>query len=184
LTLLQGCTVFFTGLPGAGKSTLATELVGKLRELGIGGVVLLDGDALRKGISSDLGFSREDRNTNIRRMGQLALEVTREGGVAVCAAIAPFDDVRTEVRHVIREAGTFVLVYVSTPVEVCEARDTKGLYRKARAGAIRDFTGISDPYEIPADADLSINAAVQSREEGAHTILSYLERIGTLATLA
>jgi sulfate adenylyltransferase len=180
VTLRQGCTVFFTGLPSAGKSTLATDLVNKLRELRVGGLVLFDGDAVRKGISSDLGFSWEDRNTNIRRIGQLALEVTRGGGVAVCAAIAPFDDVRKEVRHLIREAGTFVLVHVSTPLEVCEARDPKGLDTNARKGTILNFTGISDPYEIPADADVSINTAVQSREAGVHMILSYLEQAGAI----
>jgi sulfate adenylyltransferase len=154
-----GCTVLLSGLSGSGKSTIARALVERLAATRT--VTLLDGDVVRTHLSKGLGFSREDRDTNVRRIGWVAAEVTKHGGTAVCAPIAPYDETRRWVRSLVEAAGgpgSFVLVWVSTPLEVCEARDVKGLYAKARAGELRGFTGIDDPYEPPADADLVIDA--------------------------
>jgi sulfate adenylyltransferase len=153
----QGLTVFFTGLSGSGKSTIARALAGRLAERGDRTVSLLDGDVVRRSLSAGLGFSREDRDRNVTRIGWVAAEVTRHGGVAVCAPIAPYESVRAEVRRMVARHGGFVLVHVATPIEECERRDRKGLYAKARAGVIPAFTGVSDPYEVPADADLAID---------------------------
>lgn len=177
----QGFTVFFTGLSGSGKSTLARVLQVKLLEIGGRSVTLLDGDLVRKHLSSELGFSKRDRDINIRRIGFVASEITKAGGIALCAPIAPYDHVRKEIRREISRHGGFILVYVSTPLEVCEARDRKGLYAKARAGLIPEFTGISDPYEPPTDAELVLNTADMSPEEAAHEILLYLEREGFIS---
>jgi len=177
----QGFTVFFTGLSGSGKSTLARVLQVKLLEIGGRSVTLLDGDLVRKHLSSELGFSKNDRDINIRRIGFVASEITKAGGIALCAPIAPYDSVRKEIRREISRHGGFVLVYVSTPLEVCEARDRKGLYAKARAGLIPEFTGISDPYEPPDDAELVLNTADMSPEEAVHEILLYLEREGFIS---
>lgn len=177
----QGFTVFFTGLSGSGKSTLARVLQVKLLEIGGRSVTLLDGDLVRKHLSSELGFSKKDRDINIRRIGFVAGEITKAGGVALCAPIAPYDHVRKEIRQEISRHGGFILVYVSTPLEVCEARDRKGLYAKARAGIIPEFTGISDPYEPPDDAELVLNTADVTPEEAVHEILLYLEREGFIA---
>jgi len=174
----QGFTVFFTGLSGSGKSTLARVLQIKLLEIGGRSVTLLDGDLVRKHLSSELGFSKRDRDINIRRIGFVAAEITKAGGVAICAPIAPYDSVRKEIRGEIARWGGFVLVYVSTPLEVCEARDRKGLYAKARAGLIPEFTGISDPYEPPDDAELTLDTSQLSPEEAVHEILLFLEREG------
>jgi sulfate adenylyltransferase len=174
----QGFTVFFTGLSGSGKSTIANVLMVKFLEMGGRPVTILDGDLVRKNLSSELGFSREHRDINIRRIGYVASEITKNGGIAVCAPIAPFDAVRKEVRKMIAPLGGFLLVHVATPVEVCEQRDRKGLYAKARAGIIKEFTGISDPYEEPEDADLVIDTGVLSAEEAAQEILLHLEREG------
>jgi sulfate adenylyltransferase len=174
----QGFTVFFTGLSGSGKSTIASALLVKLLEMGGRPVTLLDGDIVRKNLSSELNFSKEHRDINIRRIGYVASEITKNGGIALCAPIAPYDSVRKEVREGISPLGGFVLVHVATPLEVCEERDRKGLYAKARAGIIKEFTGISDPYEAPADAEVTIETTKVSPEEAAQEILLHLEREG------
>jgi sulfate adenylyltransferase len=174
----QGFTVFFTGLSGAGKSTIANVLLVKLLELGGRPVTLLDGDVVRKHLSSELGFSKEHRDINIRRIGFVASEITKNGGIAICAPIAPYASVRKEVREMIEPSGGFVLVYAATPLEVCEERDRKGMYAKARQGLIKEFTGISDPYEEPKDADLTIDTTELSPEEAAHEIVLHLESLG------
>ncbi len=175
----QGFTVFLTGLSGAGKSTIANALLVKFLEMGGRPVTLLDGDLVRRHLSSELGFSKEHRDINIRRIGFVASEIAKNGGVAVCAPIAPYDSVRREVRSLVEEAGGgFVLVHVATPLDVCEERDRKGLYAKARAGIIKEFTGISDPYEEPTDAELVIDTTSLTPEECAHRIVLHLEREG------
>jgi sulfate adenylyltransferase len=174
----QGFTVFFTGLSGSGKSTLANALMVKVLEIGGRPVTLLDGDIVRKHLSSELGFSKEHRDINIRRIGFVASEITKNGGIAICAPIAPYDSVRMEVRRMIEPLGGFVLVHASTPLEVCEERDRKGLYAKARAGILKEFTGISDPYEVPSDADVVIDTSDTTPEEGAQQIILHLEREG------
>ena len=176
----QGFTVFFTGLSGAGKSTLAKVLLDKLLEIGGRPVTLLDGDIVRKNLSSELGFSHEHRDLNIRRIGFVANEITKNGGIAICSPIAPYDSIRREVRELISSRGGFILVYVATPLEVCEGRDRKGLYAKARAGLLKAFTGISDPYEVPADAGLILNTAELGVEEACQTILKHLYDEGYL----
>lgn len=152
----RGLTVLFTGLSGSGKSTIARGVCDGIRRSGRS-VSLLDGDVVRRMLSSGLTFSRQDRELNIRRIGYVASEITRHGGVALCAPIAPYAEGRAEVRAMVEEFGDFFLVHVATPLEVCEARDRKGLYAKARAGQIPEFTGISDPYEEPEDADLVVD---------------------------
>jgi sulfate adenylyltransferase len=174
----QGFTVFFTGLSGAGKSTIANVLLVKLLELGGRPVTLLDGDVVRKHLSSELGFSREHRDINIRRIGFVASEITKNGGIALCAPIAPYDATRREVRRMVEVGGGFVLVHVSTSLETCEARDRKGLYAKARAGVLREFTGISDPYEVPDDAEVVLDTAALTPEEAAQQVLLHLEHEG------
>ena len=174
----QGFTVFFTGLPSSGKSTLANVLMVKLLEMGGRSVTLLDGDIVRKNLSSELGFSREHRDLNISRIGFVASEITKNGGVAICAPIAPYDKVRKQVRQLIESRGGLILVHVSTPVEVCEQRDRKGLYAKARAGIIKEFTGVSDPYEEPDDADLVFDTTGLSPEECVQDIILHLEKEG------
>jgi sulfate adenylyltransferase len=174
----QGFTIFFTGLSGAGKSTIANVLLVKFLEMGGRPVTLLDGDIVRKHLSSELGFSKEHRDLNIRRIGFVASEITKNGGIAICAPIAPYDSVRKEVRRMIEQRGGFVLVHVATPLEICEQRDRKGLYAKARAGLIQHFTGISDPYEVPADADIVIDTADMRPEEAAQEVILHLEREG------
>ena len=177
----QGFTVFLTGLSGSGKSTIANALRVKLLELGGRGVTLLDGDLVRANLSSELGFSKEHRDLNIRRIGFVASEITRAGGVAICAPIAPYDVVRREVREVVQPCGGFVLVHVATPLEICEARDRKGMYAKARAGIIKEFTGISDPYEIPDDADVVIDTSNLTPAEATREVLLHLERQGYIS---
>ena len=174
----QGFTVFFTGLSGAGKSTLAQVLLVRLLEQGGRPVTLLDGDIARRHLSSELTFSRAHRDLNIRRIGYVASEITKNRGIAICAPIAPYDRVRQEVREMISARGGFVLVHVSTPLSVCEARDRKGMYAKARAGLIKGFTGIDDPYEEPADAQLVIDTADQTPGQCVRTIEDYLEGEG------
>jgi sulfate adenylyltransferase len=175
---VQGFTVLFTGLSGAGKSTIASALLVKLLEMGGRPVTLLDGDIVRKHLSSELGFSREHRDLNIRRIGFVASEITKNGGVAICAPIAPYDSVRAEVRKMIQPLGGFILVHVATPLEICESRDRKGLYAKARAGLVTQFTGISDPYEVPQDAEVVIDTTDITPEEAAQDVLLYLGREG------
>jgi sulfate adenylyltransferase len=174
----QGFTVFMTGLSGAGKSTIASALLVKFMEMGGRPVTLLDGDIVRKNLSSELSFSKEHRDINIRRIGFVASEITKNGGIAICAPIAPYDGVRKEVRETVEPGGGFVLVFISTPIETCEERDRKGLYAKARAGILKEFTGISDPYEEPVDAEVVIDTTKLSPEEAAQEILLYLEREG------
>ena len=174
----QGFTVFFTGLSGSGKSTLANVLCIKFLEMGGRPVTLLDGDIVRKHLSSELGFSHEHRDINIRRIGFVASEITKNGGIAICAPIAPYDTTRREVRAMVQPHGGFILVYLSTPLETCEARDRKGLYAKARAGLVKQFTGISDPYEAPKDADVVIDTTDLTPEEAAQEIFLHLERQG------
>ena len=177
----QGFTVFFTGLSGSGKSTIANVLLVKFLELGGRPVTLLDGDLVRKHLSSELGFSKAHRDVNIRRIGYVASEITKNGGIALCAPIAPYDAVRKDVRSMVQPLGGFVLVHVATPLAVCEERDRKGLYAKARAGIIKEFTGISDPYEEPADADITIDTTRLSAEEAAQQIVLHLEKEGYVA---
>ena len=174
----QGVTIFFTGLSGSGKSTIANVLLTKFLEMGGRPVTLLDGDLVRKHLSSELGFSKEHRDINIRRIGYVASEITKNGGIAICAPIAPYDAVRKHVREMVEPVGGFVLVHIATPVEVCEQRDRKGLYAKARAGIIKEFTGISDPYEAPTNAEVVINTADLSPEEAAQEIILHLEQQG------
>ena len=174
----QGVTIFFTGLSGSGKSTIANVLLTKFLETGGRPVTLLDGDLVRKNLSSELGFSKEHRDINIRRIGYVASEITKNGGIAICAPIAPYDATRKYVRSLIDPVGGFILVHISTSVEVCEQRDRKGLYAKARAGILKEFTGISDPYEEPKDAEVVINTADLTPEEAAQEIILHLEREG------
>jgi sulfate adenylyltransferase len=180
----QGVTLFFTGLSGSGKSTIANVLLTKFLETGGRPVTLLDGDLVRKHLSSELGFSKEHRDINIRRIGYVASEITKNGGIAICAPIAPYDATRKHVRQMIEPYGGFILVHIATSVEVCEQRDRKGLYAKARAGILKEFTGISDPYEVPADAEVVINTGELSPEEAAQEIILHLEREGFIGTAA
>ncbi|MPZ63218.1 MAG: adenylyl-sulfate kinase [Propionibacteriales bacterium] len=177
----RGVVVFFTGFSGSGKSTLARALHDVLLERGGRTVTSLDGDVVRRHLSAGLGFSREDRETNIRRIGWVAAEISRHGGVAICSPIAPFDSTRQEVRRMVEAAGGgFVLVHVSTPIEECERRDRKGLYAKARAGEIPDFTGISSPYEVPEDATVSVDTTGRSIEDALSDVLKVLYAEGWL----
>jgi sulfate adenylyltransferase len=175
----RGLTVFFTGLSGSGKSTLARGVADAVRERDRR-VTLIDGDVARRLLSSGLGFSAADRDLNVRRIGWVAAEVTKHGGVAVCAPIAPFAATRAEVRRMVEANGGFVLVHVSTPLAVCEQRDRKGLYAKARAGVIPEFTGVSDPYEMPDDADIRIDTSTIPVDDAVGLIVGYLEREGWL----
>lgn len=174
----QGVTVFFTGLSGAGKSTIARVLLAKLLEIGERTVTLLDGDIVRKHLSSELGFSREHRDLNIQRIGFVASEITKHGGIAICAPIAPYRATRRKVRRMVEEHGGFFEVHVATPLETCESRDRKGLYAKARAGLIKEFTGISDPYEAPEQAELIIDTRECTPMEAAQMIVTRLESDG------
>jgi sulfate adenylyltransferase len=174
----QGVTIFFSGLSGSGKSTIANALITKFLETGGRPVTLLDGDLVRKNLSSELGFSKEHRDINIRRIGYVASEITKNGGIAVCAPIAPYEATRKAVRQMIEPFGGFILVHVATSIEICEQRDRKGLYAKARAGIVKEFTGISDPYETPTNAEVTIDTGKLSPEEAAQTIILHLEREG------
>ena len=167
----KGFTLWFTGLSGSGKSTLAQYLTPKLQEIGKN-VEVLDGDEVRENLSKGLGFSKEDRDTNIRRIGYVANLLSRNGCVAITAAISPYTSVRDEVRNGAK--STFVEVYVQCALEVVEERDTKGLYKKARAGIIKNFTGISDPYEEPTTPEVLVDTAAESIEESAEKVLAYL----------
>ncbi len=174
----QGFTVFFTGLSGTGKSTIANALMVKLMEIGTRRITLLDGDVVRKHLSSELGFSREHRDLNILRIGYVASEITKNGGSAICAPIAPYAATRQRVRQMIEPLGGFLEVFVDTPLEICEQRDRKGLYAKARAGLIKEFTGISDPYEAPQNPEVRIETQDLSPDLAAHRILVKLESMG------
>jgi sulfate adenylyltransferase len=177
----RGLAIFFTGLSGSGKSTIARGLAEALTERGDRTVSLLDGDHVRRLLSAGLTFSRADRDLNIARIGFVAAEVARHGGIAICAPIAPYAEARAAARRMVTEVGDFLLVYVSTPVDVCAARDRKGLYAKARAGLIAGFTGVSDPYEEPRDADLVLDTSVMTRQEAVDAVLKLLTTGGWLA---
>jgi sulfate adenylyltransferase len=177
----RGLVVFFTGLSGSGKSTIARGLAEALNERGDRTVSLLDGDQVRQLLSAGLSFSRADRDLNIARIGYVATEVARHGGLAICAPIAPYAQARAAARQMVTEVGDFLLVYVSTPVDVCAARDRKGLYAKARAGLITGFTGVSDPYEEPRDADLVLDTSAMTRAEAVDAVLKLLTTGGWLA---
>src|SRR4051795_9192553 len=176
----DGVTVFLTGLSGAGKSTIADALVGDLEKDGVP-VTVLDGDVVRTHLSSELSFSREDRDLNIRRIGFVAGEVVKHGGTVVVAAIAPYEAAREEARALVERYGRFVLVHLSTPLEVCEQRDVKGLYVRARAGEIPEFTGVSDPYEPPARAEVVIDTSVTPLEESVARIRAAMNGGGPAA---
>lgn len=176
----QGFTVFFTGLSGSGKSTIANALRVKLMEMINRPVTLLDGDIVRKNLSSELGFSKEHRNINVLRIGFVASEITKNGGVAICAPIAPYANTRAEVRDMIEPSGGFLEVHVSTPLEECERRDRKGLYAKARQGLIKEFTGISDPYEAPENPELEIDTIDYSPDQATQQIVLKLEAMGLI----
>ncbi len=174
----QGFTVFFTGLSGSGKSTIANALMVKLMEIGGRQISLLDGDIVRKNLSSELGFSKEHRDLNIRRIGYVASEITKNGGIAICAPIAPYTATRRDVREAVSAGGGFVEIHVATPLEVCEERDRKGLYALAREGKIKEFTGISDPYEAPHNPEMVIDTTEITPDLAAHRILVKLESMG------
>ena len=177
----QGLVLFFTGLSGSGKSTLARALHDVVLERGERTVTSLDGDVVRRNLSAGLTFSKADRETNIRRIGWVAAEISRHGGVAICSPIAPFDETRQQVRQMVEAAGgAFFLVHVATPVEECERRDRKGLYAKARRGEIPEFTGISSPYEEPADADVRVDTTGRTIEDALAEILAALDEAGFL----
>ena len=176
----RGFTLFFTGLSGSGKSTIAKSVVSKLIEQSDRSITLLDGDEVRKNLSAGLGFSKEDRNANVYRIGYVAAEITRHKGVAICAPIAPYSDLRSKVRNLVEQHGVFVEIHVSTSLEVCESRDRKGLYAKARRGEILEFTGISDPYEVPVNPELVINTEDYSPEQASEKIMSLLRDKGLL----
>lgn len=176
----QGFTVFFTGLSGSGKSTIANALMVKLMEMGGRPVTLLDGDLVRKHLSSELGFSKEHRDVNIKRIGYVASEITKNGGIAICAPIAPYTATRRAVREMIEAFGAFVEVHVATSVEECERRDRKGLYKLAREGKIKEFTGISDPYETPTKAELVVDTEGTDVDACAHQVILKLEAMGLI----
>lgn len=170
----RGVCIFFTGLSGAGKSTLARRLVGRLREMTGRYITLLDGDVVRRHLSKGLGFSREDREANIERIGYVSSEIVRHGGLVVCSAIAPHEGPRLVNRSLISQDGAYVEVYVATPLEVCEERDVKGLYAKARSGEIKNFTGISDSYDIPENPEITIDTTKMSARESVDHIIEYI----------
>jgi len=170
----QGFTIFFTGLSGAGKSTIARVLYAKMLEIGKRPVTLLDGDVVRQNLSNELSFSKEHRDINVRRIGFVASEITKNRGVAICAPIAPYAATRAEIRSNIEACGGFIEVHVATPLDVCEKRDRKGMYAKARAGLIKGYTGIDDPYEIPEAPEVRVDTSGKSPDEAAQEILIYL----------
>ena len=176
----QGFTVFFTGLSGSGKSTVANALMIKLMEMGGRPVTLLDGDVVRKHLSSELGFSKEHRDINIKRIGYVASEITKNGGIAICAPIAPYTAIRRAVREMIESYGAFIEVHVATSLEECERRDRKGLYKLAREGKIKEFTGISDPYEAPTTAELVLDTQGVEVDHCAHQVILKLESLGLI----
>jgi sulfate adenylyltransferase len=176
----QGFTVFLTGLSGAGKSTIAKVLCSRFLEIGDRPVTLLDGDIVRHHLSSELSFSKEHRDVNVRRIGFVASEITKNRGIAICAPIAPYQTTRREIRQSIETYGGFIEVHVSTPLDVCEQRDRKGMYAKARAGLIKGFTGVDDPYEAPEKPELRIDTEVLTPDEAARQVLVFLGQRGFL----
>lgn len=180
----RGLVVMFSGLSGSGKSTLARDVSQWISEFSERSVSLLDGDVVRTMLSSGLGFSKDDRELNVRRIGYVGAEIARHGGTALCAPIAPYASTRDAVREMIATVGDFVLVHVNTPLEECERRDLKGLYAKARAGSIPEFTGISDPYEEPVDADLRVDTSVLDRAAALESVVRLLESGGWVVPAA
>jgi sulfate adenylyltransferase len=174
----QGFTIFITGFSGAGKSTLAKVLMVKFMEMRDRPVTLLDGDIVRRNLSSELTFSKEHRDLNITRIGFVASEITKNGGIAICAPIAPYEESRLHNRELISRCGGYIEVYLSTPLEVCEQRDRKGLYAKGREGKIPGVTGIDDPYNPPSNPELNIDTTALTPEEAAQEVLLYLEEQG------
>ncbi|MDY0131687.1 MAG: bifunctional sulfate adenylyltransferase/adenylylsulfate kinase [Desulforegulaceae bacterium] len=176
----QGFTIFCTGLPSAGKSTIAKVLYSKFLEIGKRPVTLLDGDIVRRNLSNELNFSKEHRNINVERIGFVANEITKNRGIAICAPIAPYSETREKIRELIEPSGGFIEVFVSTPLNVCEERDRKGMYEKAKKGFIKDFTGVDDPYEIPENPEVIIDTTANSPEECAQMVIQELIRLGYL----
>ncbi|HWY25954.1 MAG TPA: adenylyl-sulfate kinase [Nevskia sp.] len=176
----RGFTLFMTGLSGAGKSTLSEQVARVIQTQYQRPATILDGDIVREMLSSGLTFSRADRELNLRRIGYVAGEVTRHGGICICAAIAPFRSARAEVRARISQLGGFYEIYIATPLAVCESRDPKGLYKKARRGEIKGFTGVDDPFEIPEDPELSIDTSKLALEDSVKKILALPLRDGLL----
>ena len=177
----KGFTLFFTGLSGSGKSTLAKLVYARFIEQGSGRPVsLLDGDVVRNNLSSELGFSKEHRDLNVKRIGFVASEISKNRGIAICAPIAPYREIRRQVRELIEQHGAFIEIHVATPLEVCEQRDRKGLYAKARKGLVKNFTGISDPYDVPEKPEIRIDTSTMSPTEAANEIMLYLFREGYL----
>tara|TARA_Y100000590_G_scaffold419331_1_gene520980 strand:+ start:470 stop:2155 length:1686 start_codon:yes stop_codon:yes gene_type:complete len=174
----QGFTIFFTGLSGSGKSTIANGVLVKLLEQGNRQVTLLDGDIVRTHLSSELGFSKEHRNINVKRIGFVASEITKNGGIAICAPIAPFKNPRMENRKLIEQYGKYIQIYISTSLDECARRDTKGLYAKAMSGELKGFTGVNDPYEVPDNPELTINTKSMTPEESVQKVMIYLEKEG------
>ena len=176
----KGFTLWFTGLSGAGKSTLANLIAPELRRRGLH-VEILDGDEVRTNLSKGLGFSKEDRDTNIKRIGYVCKLLTRNGVVAISAAISPYREVRDHNR---REIGNFIEVYVQCSIEALTRRDVKGLYKKALAGEIQNFTGVSDPYEPPLKPEITVDSERQGAEESLRMILDYLEHHGWIPAVS
>jgi sulfate adenylyltransferase len=174
----QGLTIFCTGLSGAGKSTIAKILYSRFLEMGTRPVTLLDGDIVRRNLSSELNFSKEHRDINVKRIGFVAAEITKNRGVAICAPIAPYEKTRLEIRNLIEDHGGFIEVHVSTPIAECEKRDRKGMYAKARAGLLKGFTGVDDPYEEPFDPELRIDTTGLTPEEAAQEVMLYISHRG------
>ncbi|MEA5465427.1 adenylyl-sulfate kinase [Leptothoe sp. PORK10 BA2] len=176
----RGVTVWFTGLSGSGKTTISQALEAKLRAAGAK-LEVLDGDIVRTNLTKGLGFSKEDRDENVRRIGFVSSLLTRNGVIVLVSAISPYRDVRDQVRARI---GDFVEVYANTPVEVCEQRDVKGLYKKARSGEIKNFTGVSDPYEEPLAPEVNCETANETLDESVNKVMAKLEELGYLQPVA
>lgn len=174
----RGVTLWFTGLSGAGKTTISREVAEKLRSLNYG-IEILDGDIVRQNLTKGLGFTKEDRDENIRRIGFVSHLLTRNGVIVLVSAISPYREIRQEVRQKI---GNFVEVFVNAPLEVCESRDVKGLYKRARAGEIKRFTGIDDPYEAPLNPEVECKTDLEELEESVNKILSKLEELGYISS--
>jgi len=173
----KGFTLWFTGLSGSGKTTISRQLEDHLRERG-SKLEILDGDVVRENLSKGLGFSKEDRDTHIERVGWVASRLTRQGGAVIAAAISPYEETRRQVRERVEDVGTFVEVYVKASVDACAERDVKGLYEKAFRGEITEFTGVSDPYEEPSSAELIVDTELHEPEESAALVLAKLEELG------
>ena len=170
----RGVCIFFTGLSGAGKSTIATALAAAIQSTYGRPVTMLDGDVVRTNLSRELGFSRQDRDTNIERIAFVAAEVVKHGGIVISAAIAPYEAARLNARRKVEQVGRFILVYLSTPLSVCEGRDAKGLYARARRGEISMFTGVSDAYELPVRPDLTIDTDKTTVDDAVASIISVI----------